>query len=245
MNDLLSQSPPRKPSVGGATVSLMLLWLVGCGPSPEAPAQKDSPAESTAPHDVPQSASRGSSPAKVKFKDGAGRTVFSFKKKEDGGKLVDASEKELARFNLNGDKLKVKDPQDIVLGYIVGAGDRFKVKDADQTITLFQLQKQTDGDWKLEDGKENLIYKIKKRDYGFEIEDVNDRSLAKIKVKRGKTSLRNAADQTRYATTDPVDPAAVACLGFDQMDNLPLCAALFLRVNQAKERFRIERNMNR
>ena len=67
---------------------------------------------------------------------------------------------------------------------------------------------------------------IKKRDYGFEVEDALDNSLFKVKLKNGKTSLRDASDQTVFSTKDQVVTLAVTCLGFDAIDSLPLRTAL-------------------
>ena len=108
---------------------------------------------------------------KVNFKDSTGAEVFAIKPEPDGAKLVDRASVEIARYKLDGDKLKIKDKDEKVLGYIVGSGSRYHLKDAGQKVVLFELQRQDDGDWKLQDGKETLIYKIKKRDYGYEIED--------------------------------------------------------------------------
>ena len=52
---------------------------------------------------------------KLKFKTDSGATAFSIKPQDDGGKLVDGKENELARFNLSGDKMKIKDPSDVVI----------------------------------------------------------------------------------------------------------------------------------
>lgn len=181
----------------------------------------------------PQASPTPDDGGKVKFKDGSGEAVYSLKAKDDGAKLVDAEEQELARFTLSGSKVKVKGPDDEVLGYIIGEGARFKIEDAEQTRVLFELQRQADGDWKLEDGDEVPIYRIKKRDYGFELEDPAGRSLAKIKVKEEKTSLRDPAEQTLLYTKDPIRPLAMACLGLEAIVSLEMRAGLMFRVEHA------------
>ena len=55
-------------------------------------------------------------------------------------------------------------------------------------------------------------------------------SLAKVKVKDGKTSLRDASDRTRFETKEPVSPLAVSCLGLDAVGSLPLRAGLLVRL---------------
>ena len=173
-----------------------------------------------------ESTGKGGLSGKIKFKTGNGDTVFSLKPQDDGAKLVDADEHELARFNLSGSKLKVKDPDDVILGYVIASAGKYKIENASQDVELWKLQRQDDGDWKLEDGQDHLIYKIKKREYGFEIEDATDNSLFKVKLKDGKTSLRDPSEQTVFSTKDQVPTIAVTCLGFETIDSLSLRAAL-------------------
>ncbi|MEO2010175.1 MAG: hypothetical protein ABGX22_15985 [Pirellulaceae bacterium] len=214
---------------------LALLWslaslftLAGCGKRENA-GQSISPphrASSTSrPGDSGSTIAAGLS-AKIKFKTENGDTAFSLKPQDDGAKLVDADERELARFNLSGSKLKVKDANDLVLGYIVASAGKYKIKNASQGVELWKLQRQDDGDWKLEDEKDQLIYKIKKREYGFEIEDATETSLFKVKLKDGKSSLRDTSDHTVFSTKDQVPTIAVSCLGFETIESLPLRSAL-------------------
>lgn len=153
---------------------------------------------------------------KIKFKQADGNEAFSLKFKPDGAKLVDAADAEMARLTVDGaQKVKIKDASDQVLGYVVSSGDHWKLENADQTQELYILRRQSDGDYKLEDGQDTQIYRIKQRDYGYEIESPDDQSLYKIKVKEGKTSLRNAQDDTVLSTKDAIAPIAMACFGFD------------------------------
>jgi hypothetical protein len=170
--------------------------------------------------------------AKIKVKTGSGSTEMSLKPKDDGAKLVDPAEQELARYNIQGEKLKIKDPQDKVLGYVVGAAPRFKVEDPTQQQILFKLIGQDDGDWKLEDAQDTLLVKIKKRAYGFEIEDPAEKSLYKIKVDGAKTSIRDASDQTIRYTNDPVHPLAFACLVLDAITDVRVRGGLLVAVQQ-------------
>ena len=235
-------------------LSVFCLVLAGCGvrheevvvESPEPVQASSNPVSQSPAADRATQAVAADSPAatpaprptaipvvaeKLKVKSGSGETAFSIKPKDDGAKLVDAGEVELARFNAAAGKVKVKDADDVVLGYIVKSGERFKVEDPSQEVELFKLIPQADGDWKLEDARETLIYKIKLREYGFEIEDDAEHSLYKIKVKGDKTSLRDAADQTVYYTDEPVKPLAFACLGLDVIQDTRLRTALLAAVN--------------
>ena len=164
--------------------------------------------------------------AKLKFKDASGQTAFSIKPQSNGAKLVDGQERELGRFSLKGSKLKIKDANDTVLGYVNASAGKYKVKSADGKTDLWDLQRQSGGGWKLQDAQDQMVYRIKKRDYGFEIEDVANNSLFKVKLKSGKTSLRDSSEQTVYSTRDQVSAIAVTCLGLTAIDSLPLKAAL-------------------
>lgn len=157
--------------------------------------------------------------AKIKFKDAAGKTAFSLKPREDGAKLFDGKEKEVARYNLSPGKLKIKDEHDKTLAYIIMARPHLHIEDADQEERLWKVQRQPDGDWKLERRNDTLVYRIKKRDYGFEVETPKKQSLHKVKFKNGKTSLRNAKEQTVLSTKDKIDPLAMACLGLDAVED--------------------------
>lgn len=163
---------------------------------------------------------------KVKLKSDGETTAYELKPKADGAKLVDGTEQELARYTVDGGKLKIKDADDATLGYVVAGNARYKLEAPDQETLLYKLIRQADGDWKLERPDETLVYRIKQRDYGFEIEGPDDVSVYKIKVKGDKTSLRNAADETVLYTKDAFDPLAMACLGLDAIEDVRLRGGL-------------------
>ncbi len=151
--------------------------------------------------------------SRVQIKDAAGKDVWEFKGKDDGAKVVDAQEHELFRINLSDHKLKIKKPDDTVVGYVSAKPGEFKVIDATGKKELFEVQRQADGDWKLKNGRDELVVRIKKRDYGFELESQDEKSLFKSKLKDGKASLRDARDQTVYYSKDTASTLAVSCLG--------------------------------
>lgn len=163
---------------------------------------------------------------KIKFKDANGKTAFSLKFRDDGAKLVDGEEKELARFIRSGKKIKIKDPDDKVLGYIAVTPDKLRLESVDEKSELFTLQRQADGDWKLEDPTQARVYTIKRREYGVEIEDTKKTSLFKVKSKSGKTSLRDASDKTVYQTNEQISAAAMGCFALDKAGDLRWRAAL-------------------
>lgn len=170
---------------------------------------------------------------KIKFKREGGADAFSLKPAPDGAKLVDAAEKEMARFNQTNNKIKIKNEADKVLGYIVIEAGYWKLENAEQTQELYILRRQGDGDYKLETGSDQAVYRIKKRDYGFEIETPNKESLYKIKIKDDKLVLRDASDQTKlYTKSSEFKPIALVCFGFDML-NLEQRAAFAYALNQS------------
>ena len=212
-------------------LGMLILVAAGCEASvPETLNTVSAPSNEPATIQTQQATPPSGLKGKVKFKDGDGITRFSVKPMDDGAKIVDAEEKELARLNVKSTKMKIKDPNDNVLGYVVGSQGRYKIKNPDQSKDLWKLQRQDDGDWKLEDGNDSLMYKIKKRDYGFEIESASEKSLFKVKLKDGKTSLRNSSDATVYYTKDSVLTGSVACLGFEAIKSREIRVALMTMI---------------
>ena len=165
---------------------------------------------------------------KVKFKRGDGKPAFSFKMKADGAKLVDGDEHELARFTWSDGKLKIKDPSDHVLGYVIVQDSKLFLETPDQATRLFSLALQSDGDWKFEDSSGTRLATLKRRDYGYEVEDAAGASRFKAKLHNAKTSLRDANDHTILYTDDTITAAAVACLGLERITDQRLQCALAL-----------------
>ena len=79
---------------------------------------------------------------KVKFKEMGGSTYFTLKFYEDGLKMLDKKENEIARITKREDKYKIKDSNDQVLGYVTGKNTKFKIKNSYQESTLFIFQRQ-------------------------------------------------------------------------------------------------------
>jgi hypothetical protein len=167
---------------------------------------------------------------RIKLKDGEGAAAYELKKKDDGAKLVDPADAEVLRFKLDGTKLKVKGPDDKVFGYVVVRPGELTLKDADQTKELFEVQRGEDGDWKLKDGADRMLLRIKKREYGWEIETPDDARTGKVKSDGGKVSLRDADEKTQYYTKDAVKPLAMAMLGLTPVESFELRAGLMVAV---------------
>lgn len=218
----------RGASLCGSLITL--LCLGGCGSPGEKSESNGTAAPVATASDTPAKVA-SSDKTSIKFKSDDGNTAFYVKTMPDGFKIEDASNKEIARLKRTDDKIKVKDQDENVLGYIIGGSNRYRIKDANQSAVLWELQRQEDGDWKLQDGNEKLVYKVKKRDYGFEIEDSKEQSLYKVKSKDGKTSLRNSKEESVFYTKDEFPVHAVFCLGFDAIESQKLRIALMAAIS--------------
>lgn len=246
----------------GQIASLITAWFilpscVGCGSGEEVTtAPSDHAASGTVPASsvvAPQSTSppsatktdvdlsareqRRDKREDIGFKNGDGEPVYELKFKEDGGaKLVDPTEREIARYTVSATKLKVKLPDDSVVAYIVEKSDGFEIRDETQKIELFDMKRQSDGDWKLKTADDTVLAVVKKRDYGFEIEDGDDVSLSKAKLKAGKSSIRNADDETVLYTKDEIPSLCMAVLSLNEIESLPvrvgLTSAMLLLSNE-------------
>jgi len=195
-------------------VGLILTLFLGCsagnpGISSDNPTAVQSPA--IAPNTTSQT-------DKIKFKREDGSELFSLEFRPDGAKLEGAAGEEMARFTVDeAQKVKVKDASDATLAYIVSDADKWKVENAAQTEELYILRRQSDGDYKFETGADQEIYRIKQRDYGFEIETPDKVSRYKVKLKEGKLSLRDASETTVLYTKDPLPAIALVPLGLDEL----------------------------
>ena len=153
---------------------------------------------------------------KVKFKLENGDEAFSLKPKDNGMKVEGVNGSEIARLTVDErQKIKIKDPSDRPLGYVITKDNAWKLENAEQNKELYILRKQTDGDYKLETGDDKQVYRIKRRDYGWEIETPQKQSLYKVKIKANKIVLRDRNEVTVIKTKANIPSLAVACYGFD------------------------------
>ena len=167
---------------------------------------------------------------RINLKNADGQRTLEIKPESNGAKLAGTDDKEIARYSVSEHTLKIKDAADKVLGHIVRHDDAYKIEDADRKNVLFKIAGKSNGDWSVEDGQQERLYRIKKRDYGFEIESESGASLAKVKLKDGKTSLRNAKDETLLSTKDHVSQLGLACVALDKIASEPLRLGLLVQL---------------
>lgn len=206
---------------------LVLIGTAGCS--------RQEGSEAQAPRAQPAATVPGeeaAAPSKLKFKDADDRERFSLKPKDDGAKLVDGEDRELARYKWKGVALKVSGPDDAVLGHVVSsAGGALAVRDAEQRQILFTFARQGTG-WRLNDEKGALLYAVSPDDEGASIQDATGTEVARVKVREGKVSVRDATGRTLLATKSLVRADAAACLAFERME-LPLRMGLLFHLQSS------------
>ena len=210
-------------------LGIFMFILIGAG----ACSQDRKKSDNKLPQSAQQSIRAGKTDGKVKVKKAGGETAFILKFYDDGLKLLDQRENEIARITrTKSEKYRIKDAGDNVLGYVTGSSNKFKIVDKTQQLTLFIFQSQSDGDWKLEslDDEENLLWKVGNRDYGWKIESSTETKLSKVKVKNGRTTITDNNDDTTFYTNDEYSSLAIVPFTFNQLTK-PQQAALSAALN--------------
>lgn len=203
----------NSPILNLSFILLILIGAVSCFNNVENPSSKNNQPNEASKY-IPKT------DGKVKFKQTGGLNSFSLKFYEDGLKLSDESDNELARITRTSNgKYKIKDEENNVLGYVTGASPKFKLTDQSQQLTQFIFQKQKDGDWKLEtvDGGERILWKVGKREYGWKIESSANSKLSKIKDKDGRIAITDSDDKTLVYTNDEYSLLATVPFTFSQL----------------------------
>ena len=145
-----------------------------------------------------------------------GADALKLEPKENKIELEDGTGQEIATFRWKGDRFSLRNAQGQSVGTL-----RFSPPDTLQLVVddrvHLELEREPDGDLRLVNEADRLLYEIKKRDYGAKVEDATGNEIAKVRVKNGKTSIKNADGTTALSTRDPLPPAAAACFGLTQL----------------------------
>ncbi|MCG6137786.1 MAG: hypothetical protein MET45_24650 [Nostoc sp. LLA-1] len=156
------------------------------------------------------------SPEKIKFKTEFGADLFSLKQQTNEAKLVDGNEQELAKMREEEPgKLKIKNASDKVLGYVIREKGLWTIKNPEQTQSLYILKRHNAQKYTLEDTTKKEIYQIKTQNDRWEINTPQQNLLYQVRIRDGKTSLRNASANTVFSTKSEIAPIAFACFGLD------------------------------
>lgn len=218
-------SSSTRPFIAWLIVIALALAVVACGSRSSAEGASTGKGASA---DVPSGGAL--LPAKLQIE---GRQVLSIKPKDDGAKLVDGSEKELARYKTEKDGFRIKGADDAPIAAIEVKGDEIRVVKGGTPI--YELKRYPDGDWKLKDAQKAELFHVKKKDgAAFEVEDAKGARVVKVDVNAaGKTKAKDAAGTEIWVAKDPIAAPALACLAFDGVD-LPIRVGLLLAVSRAR-----------
>jgi hypothetical protein len=166
----------------------------------------------------------------LEVRDGAGREVFTIKWMDDGAKLVDPREQELARLKPREDRVKITGPDDAAIGAVSGDAAKIKVEGADRAVLLV-LRRQSDGDYKLEDAHDTLQAKLKvKGADAVRVEDAGGATLFKAKRKGGKLVITDATELPVLTAEGTASLMGFAVLGLQRLTP-PQRAALLYRLD--------------
>lgn len=199
-------------------IPMLLIGLVACGRK----AASETAASSTE-----------SRSDRVVFEDARGAKLFTIKDKPDGAKVVqdkDGAETELWRLHWRGADLEVQNSSDQTLGRLDVKDKKVEILDAAKA-TLFVLKQQDDGDWKVEDGGDRLLYRLKKRDNGIDIEKGDGTAFRKVRVYDKKVKLKEENGTELLVVRSAVKPLALASHALDGIDRHAQ-AALFVLWNR-------------
>lgn len=183
--------------------------------------------------EAPAQAAESSDESGLTVTDGDGRPLFGIKRTDHGAKLVDATDRELARLEAHGDRVKITDANNAVVGGVTGGAKKLHVKAGDKDL-LFVLERQGDGDYKLVDAHEGLVAKLKMKGTDHvRVEDSTGKTLFKVKHKGDKVVLFDPTDAPALIARGAKSLLAFAAFGLDRL-NRPQQAAVFYRLEALK-----------
>ncbi len=143
---------------------------------------------------------------KVELRDGDGQELFSFKPQDGNGtQFCDREGVALCTLAYADGILKVKRADDQPLCELKKKGDKVMVKDATGENELFKFKLKGEDIDAYAPGDRRL-YRIRKKDYGYALEDNQDQTLFRAKAKDGKTVLRDPHDVTVLSCADVSTP---------------------------------------
>ena len=155
----------------------------------------------------------------IEFDGPEGTDFLALAPQSDGVDLEDGYGDRFGSYALENGVLRVRDGSLNELGFIQPAegGQALELRGSGEGDLLFRLDREPDGDMRLEDGAGKVLGKLKRRDDGYKIVDAADQERARVKARPGKTSLRDPAGQTRLSTRDAIPEEAMACFAFDEI----------------------------
>ena len=152
---------------------------------------------------------------KIKFKNPDKTEVYIIKSKDYGFKLVDGTQKLIAKYKFKDTRLKVKNADGQEMGVISGNESKLKIKKNKRTI--YVLKAQAKGAFKVKDENDNTIYKLKPKDYGLKIKNGEEKLVGKTKRKGDKIKLFSADGKLVISTKAAISLLAASCANFEKI----------------------------
>ena len=155
--------------------------------------------------------------SEIRFESGIDRVAFELSPSRDGVDVVGRDRRSLFRIEFDEDRLSVIDSREGVVAVVTrlptGAHRGYRLANAKDAELWTDIRIESDGDLEVRDSREAVVYKLKRRDYGFKIVDEKGKSIARIRRSSdGKLSIRDDSHLTYLKTRDPIPIEAVALI---------------------------------
>lgn len=202
---------------------------VGCGSESDNQPSGNGASKSSAagkPPAIPAAIQAG----KVELRVGKGEKLYSFKPAgSDSARFYDKNGNELCKLTFVDGKLKVKRPDGRPLFELKRKADKVMIKDAAGEKELFKF-KLKGGNIDFYAPGDMRLNRIRKKDYGYSLEDNSGVTLFRAKTKDKRVVLRDAKDVTVLYSNDLRNPLGlvffrIAALSIEQQ---AACLVFFL-----------------
>ncbi|MCI0650819.1 MAG: hypothetical protein L0Z55_02925 [Planctomycetes bacterium] len=150
----------------------------------------------------------------IEFDGVDGKKLFKLDPGATDVELEDREGNDVAEYRIRGDSLAMTSGATTTLFERANDG-AILVRAEAASATRYKLVPEPDGDAILEDYSRNLRLELKKRDYGYKIVDGGGVERFKVRIRDGKTSIRDPNDQTILSSRDELPALAAACFALD------------------------------
>jgi hypothetical protein len=159
-------------------------------------------------------------PEAVDFAAYDGKLAFRIVPADDSIRVEDGAGDVMVVLRLRGESLAIEDVRGRLVGVVVPPADErrgFRVLSPDARYVLFELRVEPDGDLRVVDARDALVYEAKRRVYGFKVLDRNGEVESRIRLGANKISVRDASGVTFLSTRDPLPPESVVALSLEDL----------------------------
>lgn len=164
----------------------------------------------------------------IEFEGTDGSRLFQLEPDREKVELEDAQGRDVADFRYRGSEIAFEDANGRPLEVLSTSDNGLLMRDRDTRKILYRFQPEPDGDYDLEDATGQSVYRVKWRNYGFKVIDGLGKEL-KVRLKRGKISVRDRSGKTILSSRDLTSPLAASCFCFSSLP-LEMQAAMCLGV---------------